>query len=76
MVYMMRYKDTIKWVATIFTLLGGLATSLSYDPLNIWLLNIGALLFLTWACMIKEKAMITVNVGMLSIYIIGLIVRV
>jgi hypothetical protein len=69
-------KDVFKWSATIITLAGGLATSLSYDPLNIWLLNLGALLFLIWAFMIKEKAMITVNFGMLSIYIFGLLLRV
>ena len=73
---MMKIVDIIKWVATFITLAGALATALMFDPLNVWLLNIGALLFLVWACMIKEKAMIVVNAGLLSIYIIGLVVRV
>ena len=72
----MKIVDIIKWVATFITLAGALATALMFDPLNVWLLNIGALLFLVWACMIKEKAMIVVNAGLLSIYIIGLVVRV
>ena len=72
----MKIVDIIKWVATFITLAGALATALMFDPLNVWLLNIGALLFLVWACMIKEKAMIVVNAGLLAIYIMGLVVRV
>ena len=55
---------------------GALATALMFDPLNIWLLNLGAALFLWWGILIKDKAMITVNAGLLAIYIIGLWVRV
>jgi hypothetical protein len=57
-------------------LCGALATALMFDPLNIWLLNLGAALFLWWGILIKDKAMITVNAGLLAIYIIGLWVRV
>jgi hypothetical protein len=32
-------------------------------------------LFLVWGCMIKEKAMITVNASLLLIYVIGLVIR-
>jgi len=49
---------------------------LMYDPLNIYLLNLGAFLFLIWGYMIKDKAMITVNAGLLFIYIIGIMVRI
>jgi len=38
-------------------------------------LNVGAILFLVWAFLIKDKAMITVNAGLLSCYVLGLIVR-
>lgn len=57
------------------TLSGALATALQYDPLNILLLNAGSLLFLYWAFLIRDKAMVTVNLGLLSIYIIGLYLR-
>lgn len=67
--------NRIKWIATAITLLGALATALMIDPLNIWLLNIGAALFLYWGYLIKDKAMITVNFGLLAIYIVGLMVR-
>lgn len=62
----------LKWVATWITLAGALCTSLRIDPLNVYLLNMGALLFLWWAFRIRDRAMITVNAGLLSIYIVGL----
>lgn len=65
----------IKWVATFITLGGALCTALSLDPLNIILLNIGSFLFLIWGFMIKDKAMIAVNSGLLFIYFVGIIVR-
>jgi len=65
----------IKWTATIITLIGALLTSLMIDPLNIYFLNVGAILFLVWAFLIKDKAMITVNAGLLSFYLLGLIIR-
>jgi len=67
--------DKIKWVATAVTLGGALATSLMIDPLNVYLLNLGALLFFIWGYMIKEKAMMAVNAGLLLIYMLGLGVR-
>lgn len=65
-----------KWAGTCVTLIGALATALQYDPLNIYLLNAGSLLFLYWAFLIRDKAMMTVNSGLLLIYIVGLAVRV
>jgi hypothetical protein len=67
--------NKIKWVATCITLGGALTTALAMDPLNIWLLNLGALLFFVWACMIKDKAMMTVNFGLLAIYVFGIFFR-
>jgi hypothetical protein len=66
---------TLKWVATVITLFGALFTSLGIDPLNIILLNIGSFLFLIWGICIKDKAMISVNAGLLFIYFFGLVLR-
>jgi hypothetical protein len=71
----MKLSCKIKWLATAVTLVGAVATALMYDPLNIYLLNLGAFLFLVWGIMIKDKAMITVNAGLLFIYIVGIMVR-
>ena len=62
----------LKWAGTTITLAGALCTSLRIDPLNVYLLNIGALLFLWWAIRIRDRAMITVNAGLLGIYVLGL----
>jgi uncharacterized protein with PQ loop repeat len=65
----------LKWVATAVTLSGSVCVALGIDPLNVILLNIGAFLFLIWGILIKEKAMIAVNSGLLMIYIVGLYLR-
>ena len=67
--------DFLKWIATLITLGGALATALALDPLNIWLLNLGSVLFLMWGILIKEKAMVAVNAGLLGIYAFGLMLR-
>lgn len=66
---------TTKWVATVITLGGAICTALMIDPLNIILLNIGSFLFLVWGAMIRDRAMMTVNGGLLFVYFIGMIVR-
>ena len=70
------YVNVLKWIATAVTLAGAAATALMLDPLNIWLLNAGALLFLIWGICIKERAMIAVNAGLLLIYVIGIAYRI
>ena len=62
----------LKWSATFLVLAGAICTSLRIDPLNIWLLNLGTLLFVFWSFRIRDRAMITVNVGLLVIYGVGL----
>lgn len=62
----------LKWVATWITLAGALCTSLRIDPANIYLLNVGAWLFLWWGWRIRDRAMVTVNAGLLGIYLLGL----
>lgn len=68
----MSFTRILVWTATALTLLGALCTSLRIDPVNIYLLNIGAVLFLWWAVRIRDRAMITVNAGLLAIYVLGL----
>jgi hypothetical protein len=67
--------NILKWVATAFTLSGALSVSLSWEPYNMILLNIGSALFLVWGYLIKDKAIISVNVGLLAIYVYGLAIR-
>lgn len=67
---------TIKWIATILTLIGAVLTSLSIDPLNIYFLNLGSVLFIWWAFRISDLAMITVNLGLFLIYGYGTVLRI
>ena len=69
---MLLFKDSLKWFATFVTLTGAVCTSFRFDPLNIYLLNAGALLFLIWAILIKDKALIVVNSGLLFAYLLGI----
>lgn len=68
----MTFTRALAWTATGLTLLGALMTSLRVDPLNVYLLNVGSATFLWWACRIRDRAMITVNAGLLAIYVLGL----
>ena len=68
----MTFTRGLAWTATVLTLAGALCTSLRIDPLNVYLLNLGSACFLWWACRIRDRAMITVNAGLLAIYMLGL----
>jgi hypothetical protein len=46
-----------------------------FDPLNIYFLNVGAVLYLIWAYRIRELNQIVVNVVLLALYIMGLVQR-
>lgn len=65
----------LEWLATVLTIGGALATSLGYDPLNIYLFNVGALLWLTWAVRVKRHSLMVVNFGLLSVYMVGIALR-
>ena len=62
----------LKWSGMLCVVLGALATSFRIDPVNIYLLNLGALLYLIWAVRIREWNLIVVNAVLLLIYVIGL----
>jgi hypothetical protein len=66
----------LEWSATIVTVGAALATALSIDPLNIYLFNIGSVVWLVWAVRIKRASLVVVNVGLLAVYVYGLIVRI
>jgi hypothetical protein len=64
--------NILKWGGCAAVVGGALCTSLRIDPLNIYLLNLGALLYLIWAVRIKERNLIIVNGVLLAVYIVGL----
>lgn len=68
----MNLNTYLKWIACAVTLVGALCTSLRIDPMNIYLLNMGAFLYLIWSLRIKEWNLVTINIGLLTIYGVGL----
>ena len=72
----MKIENIAKHLGLASTLSGALATSLSIDPLNIWLLNAGALLYLFWSVKVRDWNLVAVNAGLLTIYVIGAILRI
>ena len=68
-----RQVDTsLQWGATILTLGGAVLTAGAIDPLNIYCMNAGTLLWLIWAIRIRSSSLIAVNAGLLVIYMGGL----
>ena len=65
----------IKWTATAVTLTGAVLASLNIYPACAVVLNLGSFLFLIWSILIRDRAMITVNAGLLTIYTVGLLVK-
>lgn len=67
---------TLKWLGTGFTILGALLTSLGgFDPLNVLAFNLGAAFWLWASIQMRELSLITVNAVLLTIYVIGAILR-
>ena len=62
----------LKWAACVVTLIGAILTSLRIDPMNIYLLNCGAILYFVWGLRIREWNLIVINAGFILIYAIGI----
>lgn len=68
--------EIFKWAGTAFTLIGAIATALAFDPLNVFMFNLGSLAWLIAAVRMKDTSLIAVNSGLLAIYFIGFLIRV
>jgi hypothetical protein len=69
------YLNACKWVGTIFSIVGAIATAGGFDPINIIAFNLGAVFWLLASIRMKDSALIAVNAGLLGIYALGVIVR-
>ena len=65
----------LKWLATIFTVVGAVAVSLDYNGWDVSLLFVGSVLWLAWALRIGEWSLVTVNTVMIIIYLWGIVSR-
>lgn len=65
--------DTIiKWIALVITIAGAVCNAYLIAPLNIYLGNIGAVLYMTWALRSRDWNIALVNFVLLMIYGAGL----
>lgn len=67
--------EFLKWLGTVLTIAGAVATALAIDPLNVYLFNAGAVTWLLAAIRMKEKSLIVVNAGLLAVYLFGIFYR-
>jgi hypothetical protein len=70
------FDNTVKWLACFTTMAGALATTLAVDPLNVFLLTSGGILYLIWSISIREWNLIVVNIALLLIYGYGTVLRI
>lgn len=67
--------EWFKWTGTAFTLAGAVATALAFDPLNVFMFNLGSLAWLIAAIRMRDTSLIAVNTGLLAIYFVGFLMR-
>jgi len=67
--------NILKWSALVLTLVGATCTSMKLDPINVYLLNLGSIVYLVWSWRIREWSLVLVNIGLLAIYLPGAVLR-
>jgi len=67
--------EILKWIATSIVLFGSILISVNIYPLGPIIGNVGTAIFIVWAILIQDKAMICVNTGLFLIYGSGLIYK-
>ena len=67
--------NILKWSALVLTLTGAVCTSMKLDPTNVYLLNLGCVVYLAWSWRIREWSLVLVNAGLLAIYLPGAVLR-
>ena len=63
--------DIVKWIATIFQLIGYGMTGLNLVPYNIYLFFIGIILWFAVGVMWKDRAIMIVHIGAFLSLLVG-----
>ncbi len=66
----------LEWTACALTIVGALCTAARIDPANIYLLNLGAIVYLIWSVRVKITSLVLINAVLLLIYVYGALVRI
>jgi hypothetical protein len=67
--------SVLKWTALAATLAGAGFTAFELHYANRELLALGSVLYLVWSVRIKELNLVLVNAGLLTLYVLGLLVK-
>jgi hypothetical protein len=70
-----KINNMIGWFGCIVVCVGALAVALNIDPLNVYALNLGALIYAIWGYRTKQWNQVAVNAFLISVYTFGAIYR-
>lgn len=71
----MNINKFLEWTACLVTIAGAFCTAADWDPLNIYLLNLGAVLYLIWSARVNIVSLVLINSVLLFIYLYGAAMR-
>lgn len=72
---MLKYviKFIVEILATISTVIGAILTSINIFPYNLYILNLGSLLWLVWSVFDRKVSIFLVNTTLLITYLYGIV---
>ena len=70
-----RITRVLGWVGCLFICIGAIAVTLEIDPLNIYMLNAGAIVYAVWGYRTKQWNQVTVNLFLIAVYSFGTVWR-
>jgi 4-hydroxybenzoate polyprenyltransferase len=70
-----RITRVMGWAGCLFICIGAIAVTLEIDPLNIYMLNAGAVVYAVWGYRTKQWNQVTVNLFLIAVYSFGTIWR-
>ena len=70
-----KINTALGWLGCIVVMVGAVSVSLGIDPLNVYALNFGALIYGIWGYRTKQWNQVVVNGFLITVYTFGLLYR-
>ena len=70
-----RINQALGWVGCLLVCIGAIAVALEIDPLNIYMLNAGAIVYGIWGYRTKQWNQVAVNLFLIAVYSFGVVWR-
>jgi hypothetical protein len=67
------FDNVLQWTGTVLVIIGAMLTSMNTFPANIWAFNIGSIAWVWFGIRVRAPAILTTNLVLLIIYVIGLV---